>query len=212
MKLPNRTEARELAWRFMLNPEKPVWCLPVDILLTANVILLSDEVGMCKASQGKLSAMLNIDDKTMRRSLDRLTDHSWITEESRKTTGQSNRMYPQYHNIPFGVFKTVNVCKDANTLAGAYYEIVRALPKVKTANGRMRKAVYQHQGWAQHWAYVMQCWIDDGWTPEQIRAVVDYAFTHKEWELAKRGPQYLRNDGIFDKLAAKAGILKNTTK
>jgi hypothetical protein len=134
-----------------------------------------------------------------------LNEHGWVKEESRKNTGQSSILYPQYHNIPVGVYTAVNICKDANKLAGDYFEIVRALPKIQTKNGRMRKAAYQHEGWAQHWAYVMQCWLDEGWTAEQIRTVVDYAFAHEGWN-AKRGPQYLRARGRFSKLAEKAGV------
>jgi hypothetical protein len=202
MKLPNRTEARELAWQFMLNKNKPSWCQPVDILLTANVIMLSNDEGMCWASQGTLSAMLGIDQSNIRHTLNKLIAHGWITEESRKNSGQSNLLYPQYHNIPFGVFKTVNVCADATKLAGRYYEIVRALPKVLTKNGRMRRAAYQHEGWAQHWSYVMQNWLDAGWSIEQIQTVVDYAFQHVG-HIAKRGPQYLKD---FPKLAEAAGV------
>lgn len=203
MRLPNRTEARELAWQFMLNQDKPSWCLPADILVTANVILLSNDEGACWASKVTLGAMLNVDRKCIGRSVERLVEHGYIREESRKNSGQSNILYPQYHNIPFGVFKTVNVCAVATKLAGRYYETVRALPKVRTKNNRMRMAAYQHEGWAQHWAYVMQNWLDAGWSAEQIQTVVDYAFQHVG-HTAKRGPQYLKT--TFEKLAEAAGV------
>jgi hypothetical protein len=204
MKTPTKAEARELVWQLQLNPNKPKWCSPVDILLTANIILLSSEEGECWASQGTLSATLSIQPRHIRRSLDRILEHGWVTEESRKSSGQSNILYPQYHNIPFGEVAKSAINSDANKLAGRYYETVRSLPKVMTKNGRMRKAAYQHPGWAQHWAMVMQTWLDDGWTPEQIQTVVDYAFDHIN-HTAKRGPQYLKK--IFPKLAESAGVV-----
>jgi hypothetical protein len=70
----NKAEARNIAWQFMLNEHKPGWCSPVDILLTANIILLSNDEAVCWASQSTLSAMLGIDRENIRRPLDRLLE------------------------------------------------------------------------------------------------------------------------------------------
>ncbi len=199
----DRAEARNLAIRFIQNENKPDWCSPTDILLTANIILLSNDEGCCWASQSTLAALLGMDRKNIRRPLDRLLGHGWITETVRSGTQQSNVLYPQLHNIPFGVIKRLTVYADANKLAALYYERVRALPKVLSKNGRWRAASYPHRGWAQHWAMVMQNWLDDGWTKEQIQATVDCAFANFV-NTAKRGPQCLKKH--FSKIAEMAGV------
>jgi hypothetical protein len=197
-----KQEARDLATRFMLNEDKPDWCGPTDILLAANIILLSNDEGACWTSQSTLAALLGMDRSHMRRPLDRLVEHGWITETSRAGSQQSNVLYPQLHNIPFGVFRKVTVCADARNLASLYYERVRALPKVLSKNGRWRAAAYPHKGWPQHWSLVMQNWLSDGWSKEQIQITVDYAFAKCE-KAAKRGPQCIKRQ--FSKLAEMAG-------
>jgi hypothetical protein len=209
MKLPTKTEAQQLAWQFMLNENKPAWCRSIDVLLTANIILLSNEEGMCWASQGTLSAMMGSSPDSVRRSLDLLVGHGWITETNRKNSYQSNTLFPQFHNIPFGVFRSELSCDDARKLTARYYETVRALPKIKSANNRMRAAAYPHKGWPQHWGMVMQNWLAEGWTAEQIQTVVDYAFSHVG-DIAKRGPQCLKSR--FASLAASAGVHLTPTK
>jgi Helix-turn-helix domain len=199
------TEARNIAWQFIRNENKPSWCSPVDILLTANIILLSCDEGYCWASQTTLSAMLGIDRRNIRRPLDRLLEHGWITETSRAGSQQSSLLFPQLHNIPFGVIRKVDIAGDAHKLASHYYETVRALPKILSKNGRWRAAAYPHRGWAQHWCMVMQNWLNDGWTKEQIQTVVNYAFQHVG-HTAKRGPQCIKRQ--FDSLAASAGVTK----
>jgi hypothetical protein len=99
----SKNESRNLVWQFLLNENKPSWCAPVDILLTANIILLSNDEGMCWASQSTLSAMLGIDRNNIRRPLDRLIEHGWIIETSRANSQQqhpvstaSQHPFPRY--------------------------------------------------------------------------------------------------------------------
>jgi biotin operon repressor len=189
--------------RFLLNTRKPEWCRPVDILLVAIVIDLANDEGECWASQETLGKLVGLDPNNVRKAIGRLVEHGWMIKTQRSHTQQTNILRPQLHNIPFGIGKPKVLTAETRRLAGRYYEIVKALPKVLTKNNRYRAAAYPHKSWPQHWGLVMQGWISQGWTAEQIQTVVDYAFQHHV-DTAKRGPQCIKR--TFSKLAAAAGV------
>jgi helix-turn-helix protein len=191
--------------QFILNHDKPTWCKPVDILLIAVIIDLSDDEGKCHASQSTLGTLIGLNRDNVRPVISRLVEHGWLTETKRASSQQSNLLYPQLHNIPLGRSRPKVVSAESRRLAARYYEAIRALPKVMSKNGRMRASAYPHRGWPQHYSLVMQNWLDDGWTPEQVQKVVDYAFSHVG-DKAKRGPQCIKPQ--FKTLAESAGIKK----
>jgi hypothetical protein len=108
--------------------------------------------------------------------------------------------------LPLQIGKRLVISANAKRLAGQYYEMVKAMPKIISKNGRHRAAAYPHKNWQEHWAIVMQRWLDDGWKPEQVLKTVEHAFATINW-IAKSGPQCLKK-GRFERLAAEAGVEK----
>ena len=91
---------------------------------------------------------------------------------------------------------------DAINLAIRYYEIIKAMPKITSQNNR-QYSVRVEKGWQNHWAYVAQEWLDAGYLPDQINAVVDVAFRVMP-DTAKRGMQTLKLP--FENLLRQAGM------
>jgi hypothetical protein len=186
----NRRECQDLALQFLYNQQKPEWARPLDILLTANVILLCNEEMACYASQGLLAAMSGIKQTdNVAKSLEKLVAHGWLTKNSRKAAYRTDIYYPQLHNLPLGGFRQSVISEPAKTLAARYREMVKLVPKKLSRNGRWY-GVRVEKGWPQHWAFVMQQWLDTGWSEKDINRVVDHAFSEMP-DTAKHGPQTL---------------------
>lgn len=186
------TEQKQSRLMWFLLANKPEWCRPIDIALIVIIIARTDDEGRCYASQETLSKLARVSKvETLRLSLDRLIEGGWLIQESRKGSQQSNILMPQYHVIPKDGDPERVICWEIRQLTGRYYETVKALPKVLTKNNRYRMAARPHKSWPQHWGLVMQKWMDDGATVEQIQAVVDYAFQH-HGHIAKRGAQCIK--------------------
>jgi hypothetical protein len=195
-------ECFDLALQFLFNKRKPDWVRPLHILLTANIILLCDETMVCQPSQGVLAAFCGIKKiENVANALNELQDHGWICVTSRKNRYGTNLYYPQLHNIPFGNPQTI-ITDIAKRLARRYFEIVKLLPKTLGKNGRWY-GVRIEKGWPQHWSYLMQSWLDLGWSEEHINKVIDYAFSNLP-DTAKHGPQTLKRK--FSTYAKAAGI------
>jgi hypothetical protein len=198
-----KQECFDLALQFLFNKKKPEWVRPLHILLTVNMILLCDEEMMCQPSQGVLAALCGIKRvETVADALNELRGHGWVCVTSRKNRYNTNLYYPQLHNIPFGSPHQTIITDIARRLASRYFEIVKLLPKTLGRNGRWY-GVRIEKGWPQHWSFLMQQWLDAGWSEEDINRIVDHAFSHVP-DTAKHGPQTLKRK--FASHARSAGI------
>lgn len=186
------TDQKNTRVMWFLLSNKPVWCRPIDIALTVIIVARADNDGKCYASQATLCRLANISKiETLRTALDRLIENGWILQESRKGSQQSNILMPQYHNIPKESLPAPVLSIDARHFAMNYLERVKALPKVLTKNGRYRMATRLHKSAPLHWGLVIQGWLDNGATADQVGKVIDYAFEN-HLSLAKRGPQCIK--------------------
>jgi Helix-turn-helix domain len=171
---------------------KPDWCKPIDIAMTVIIIARADHEGKCYASQETICKLAKVSTvETLRLCLDRLIEHGWIIQVSRKGSQQSNILMPQYHAIPKDADAQPTLSVEARGIASRYYVRVTELPKMLTKNGRYRMAARPHKSWPQHWALVIQNWLDTGVTAEQVAKVIDHAF-HYHVDTAKRGPQCIK--------------------
>lgn len=188
---------------FLSSDKKPKWVTPLDVLVVVYLLSITDDDGQTRPSIEYLSNRCNVGRTACKDSINRLRQHGWIVKHSGKQNFTSSTYAVQIDWLPIMRHTAQSVISvDATNLAIRYHSIIKALPKIKSKNGR-QYGVRVEKGWQNHWAYVAQEWLDDGYSPEQINAVVDVAF-RKMPDTAKRGMQTLKLP--FEKLLIQAGM------
>jgi hypothetical protein len=94
----------EALYKFIRAP-KPDWCSGLDIAMVAHLITLADEEGHSSPLQSDLAlgaGASTINFKGLRKSLDRLHEHSWITWRKgiKGVPGERHHYQVHFENLP----------------------------------------------------------------------------------------------------------------
>lgn len=188
---------------FLASDKKPSWTTPLDVLVVVYLLSITDDDGQTRPSIEYLSNRCNVGRTACKDSINRLRRAGWIVKHSGKQSFTSSTYAVQIDWLPLMRHTARSVISvDAINLAIRYHGIIKLLPKITSKTGR-QYSVRIERGWQNHWAYVAQEWLDEGYTPEQINAVVDLAFRVMQ-DTAKRGMQTLKLP--FEKLLSRAGM------
>ena len=188
---------------FLSSKRMPAWATPLDVLIVVQLLLITDDDGQTRPSIDYLSSRCNVGRTACKESINRLRKHGWVVKHSGKQSFRSSTYAVQIDWLPILRHTARSVISvDALNLAIRFHGIIKLLPKITSKNGR-QYSVRVEKGWQNHWAYVAQEWLDAGYTPEQINAVVDVAFRVMP-DTAKRGMQTLKLP--FEKLLKKAAV------
>ncbi len=192
-----------LILNFLASNKKPTWAIPLDVLMVVQLLFITDDDGQTRPSIEYLSSRCNVGRTACKDSINRLRQHGWLVKHSGKQGFTSSTYAVQIDWLPIIRYTTRSIISvDAVNLAIRYHGIIKVLPKVTSKTGR-QYSVRIEKGWQNHWAYVAQEWLDEGYLPEQINAVVDLAFREIP-DTAKRGMQTLKLP--FEKLLIRAGM------
>ncbi len=191
-----------LIFNFLASNKKPDWATPLDVLIIVYLLFVTDGDGKTRPSIEYLSGRCNVGRTACKDSIKRLQHHGWLVKRSGKQDFKSSTYSVQIDWLPITRHTARSVISvDAVNLAIRYHEIIKLMPKITSRNNR-QYSVRVEKGWQNHWAHVAQLWLDDGYSPEQINAVVDVAFRVMP-DTAKRGMQALKLQ--FEKLLMRAG-------
>ena len=191
-----------LILNFLASNKKPTWAIPLDVLMVVQLLFITDDDGQTRPSIEYLSSRCNVGRTACKDSINRLRQHGWLVKHSGKQGFTSSTYAVQIDWLPIIRYTTRSIISvDAVNLAIRYHGIIKVLPKVTSKTGRRSRV--RVKGWQNHWAYVAQEWLDEGYLPEQINAVVDLAFREIP-DTAKRGMQTLKLP--FEKLLIRAGM------
>jgi hypothetical protein len=173
-----------------LAADKPDWAEPVDVLLIAHLLARADDEMKSTPSWETLARCSRVHHTTIYRAVTRMEKNGWIVKHSGARRQLGNTYVVQVGNLPMKDFKATAVSDDAQRLAFWFNSKVREHP---VYNKRYKKltAPYVRKGWQQRWAFVMQEWLDDGYSAERIKAGVERAF-QADAKRAVRGPETMR--------------------
>ena len=199
----NRAKNNVVILNFLASNKKPTWVTPLDVLIVVQLLFITDDNGQTRPSIEYLSSRCNVGRTACKDSINRLRQHGWIVKHSGKQGFRSSTYAVQIDWLPIMRYTARSIISvDAINLAIRYHGIVKLLPKVTSKTGRKYSERIE-KGWQNHWAYVAQEWLDEGYLPEQINAVVDLAFREIP-DTAKRGMQTLKLP--FEKLLGRTGM------
>jgi hypothetical protein len=173
-----------------LAADKPDWAEPVDVLLIAHLLARADDEMKSTPSWETLAKCSHVHPTTIYRAVARMEKNDWLVKHSGARRQLGNTYVVQVGNLPMKDFTATVVSDDAKRLAGWYLGKVRA-QSVWSRRYRKNIAVVVRKGWEQRWAFVMQEWIDAGYSAERIKAGVELAF-NVDAKRAVRGPQTMK--------------------
>jgi biotin operon repressor len=199
----NRAKTNAVILNFLASNKKPTWVTPLDVLIVVQLLFITDDNGQTRPSIEYLSSRCNVGRTACKDSINRLRQHGWIVKHSGRQGFTSSTYAVQIDWLPIMRCTARSIISvEAINLAVRYHSIIKTLPKITSKTGR-QYSVRIEKGWQNHWAYVAQEWLDEGYLPEQINAVVDLAFSVIP-DTAKRGMHTLKLP--FEKLLRRTGI------
>ena len=202
----NDPRYNQLVLKLMLA-DMPAWACSLYIHMIVELLYLSQDDGNAVVSIEDLAERFKVSRRTIERALKVMchSQHRWVSKKSGKRGYRANTYAVNVGMLPVdrAVIRRI-ISLEATNLAFHYHGLVKAMPKTlsKTnpASGRM-VSVRIAADWQQRWERNAQRWLDEGYTYDQIKAVIDRAFATMG-DTAKHGMQTLR--GPFTRLLAES--------
>ncbi len=201
--------------QFVLS-DKPAWMKPIDRAIIEELLKDSDSKNLTTyKSVQTIADAVHASYRTVGRSLNKMRVQGKgkpfnykgvVVCESGKSQFNSNTWAVQISSLRLErQFSRAVISVDAGRIAERYLTILKALPKYTSSKNPERKcsAYRQHPTHKQRWELLAQDWLDDGFSMEQINAVVDAGFMFYP-DTARHGMHTLR--GKFSKLCEEAGV------
>lgn len=201
--------------QFVLS-DKPAWMKPIDRAVIEELLKDSDSKNLTTyKSVRTIAEAVHASYSTTMRSLNKMRVQSKgrpfnpkgvVVCESGKSQFDSNTWAVQISSLRLErQFSRVVISVDAGKIAERYLKLLKTLPKYTSRKNpeRMCSAYRHHPTHKQRWELLAQDWLDDGFTMEQVNAVVDAGFMLYP-DTARHGMHTLR--GKFSRLCEEAGV------
>jgi Helix-turn-helix domain len=163
--------------------EKPQWLKPIDFAVVVRLLALSNQdSNVAYPSILSLAMTCGGCEDTVYESLKRLRAHGWITQEGGKRRGMTNTYAVVVDALPIADdLKRTVAGDDAKRIARWYHDCLR------------QNGIKVYRTWNQRWPFVIQKWLNAGYSIETICAMVEFAFSNAKYvPKAKRGPNALQ--------------------
>jgi DNA-binding MarR family transcriptional regulator len=167
---------------------RPAEIEPVDIALTAYLVLKGALANPVRGSGSTLGMALNVTERTVTTATDRLSAAGWIHKHSGKSRRQGNTYSVILEKLPMAQdIKRTVITAEAWTLAEQY---MKAVPN--NAKGKRRRFTKSER---QRFAFALQTFLDryTAGDAQLLRDLLNFALSHPKYATkAKRGPHELR--------------------
>src|SRR5258705_5876561 len=167
---------------------RPAEIEPVDIALTAYLVLKGALANPVRGSGSTLGMALNVTERTITASTGRLSSAGWVHKHSGKSRRQGNTYSVILEKLPVAQdIKRTVITPEAWTLAEQY---MRAVPN--NTKGKPRRFTKSER---QRFAFALQTFLDryTAGDAQLLRDVLNFALSHPKYAMkAKRGPHELR--------------------
>src|SRR5882672_3523273 len=167
---------------------RPAEIEPVDIALTAYLVLKGALANPVRGSGSTLGMALNVTERTITASTGRLSSAGWVHKHSGKSRRQGNTYSVILEKLPVAQdIKRTVITPEAWTLAEQY---MRAVPN--NTKGKPRRFTKSER---QRFAFALQTFLEryTAGDVNLLRDVINFALRHPKYATkAKRGPHELR--------------------
>jgi hypothetical protein len=163
--------------------EKPLWFRPVDFAVVVRLLALSNaDSGSAYPSMLSLAMTCGGCEDTIYESLRRLRANGWVVQQSGSRRGMPNTYSVVIDALPIADDLKRTVASDEAKQIARWYHAELKKGSVKT-----------HRTWTQRWPYVVQKWLNAGYTVETIYSMLVFAANSPKYQTkAKRGPNALQ--------------------